>query len=174
MAAAPALAQPRVNQEPPQRGGQPKQDTPYIIIATFRSDTKQLGVEAADETRKRVASEHSAQELFVVTKHNINATLSASGYSPDSALSVNDIMELSKQLHGEYVLDATANKSGNGVRIDSRLMMRTANVTMTQPLPVANGKDAGDAAKALCFQRGAEIPVIHRRIHFPAERLRSQ
>jgi len=147
MAAAPALAQPRVNQEPPQRGGQPKQDTPYIIIATFRSDTKQLGVEAADETRKRVASEHSAQELFVVTKHNINATLSASGYSPDSALSVNDIMELSKQLHGEYVLDATANKSGNGVRIDSRLMMRTANVTMTQPLPVANGKDAGDAAK---------------------------
>jgi hypothetical protein len=31
--------------------------------------------------------------------------------------------------------------------------------------------DAGDAAEALCFQNGAEIPVIQGRIHFPAERL---
>src|SRR5689334_19571176 len=59
---APAFAQGRVaGQEPPQRGGQPKQDTPYIIIATFRSDNRQLGVDAADEVRKRVAGEHSAQ-----------------------------------------------------------------------------------------------------------------
>ena len=33
--------------------------------------------------------------------------------------------------------------------------------------------DAGDAAKALCFQAGAEIPVVQRRIHFAAERFRS-
>jgi hypothetical protein len=59
---------------------------PYILIATFRSDDRLLGVQAADEVRKRVASEHSAQELFVVTKHNINTTLEASGYRADSAL----------------------------------------------------------------------------------------
>jgi tetratricopeptide (TPR) repeat protein len=147
VAALPALAQPRVNQEPPQRGGQPKQDTPYIIVATFRSDTKQLGVETADETRKRISSEHNAQELFVVTKHNINATLSASGYSADSALSANDLMELSKQLHGEYVLDATVNKSGSGLKLEPRLMMKTGTTTLTQPLPIINGKDPGDVAK---------------------------
>ena len=145
--ATPALAQPRVNQEPPQRGGAPKQDTPYIVIATFRSDDRMLGVQAADEVRKRVSSEHNAQELFVVTKRNIEATLSASGYRPDSALSANDLYELSKQLHGEYILDAEVSKSGGGVRIVPRLMLRTGTTNLSQPLPVANGKDAGDAAK---------------------------
>jgi len=147
IAALPALAQPRPGQEPAQRGGQPKQDTPYIIVATFRGDNRELGVEAADEVRKRIASEHSAQELFVVTKHNINATLEASGYRADSALSPNDLMELSKQLHGEYVLDATVSKSGNAVLLEPRILLRTANNTMTQPLPLVNGKDPGDAAK---------------------------
>jgi predicted Zn-dependent protease len=145
--ATPALAQPRVNQEPPQRGGMPKQDTPYIVIATFRSDDRLLGVQAADEVRKRVASEHNAQELFVVTKRNIEATLSASGYRPDSALSASDLYELSKQLHGEYILDAETSRSGGGVRIVPRLMLRTGTTNLSQPLPVANGKDAGDAAK---------------------------
>lgn len=145
--ATPALAQPRVNQEPPQRGGAPRPETPYIVIATFRSDDRKLGVEAADEVRKRVSSEHSAQELFVVTKRNIEATLSASGYRPDSALSASDLYELSKQLHGEYILDAEATKSGGGVRITPRLMLKTGTTPLSQPLPVANGKDAGDAAK---------------------------
>ena len=145
--ATPGLAQPRVNQEPPQRGGAPKQDTPYIVIATFRSDDRKLGVDAADEVRKRVASEHSAQELFVVTKRNIEATLSASGYRPDSALSASDLYELSKQLHGEYILDAEASRTGGGVRIVPRLMLRTGTTNLSQPLPIANGKDPGDAAK---------------------------
>ena len=145
---APASGQTRPA-EPPQRGGQPKQDTPYILIATFRSNDRLLGVQAADEVRKRVASEHSAQELFVVTKHNINTTLEASGYRADSALNASDLMELSKQLHGEYVLDAMATKNGNAVRIEPKLMMRTGLVTLTQPLPTIDGKDAGDAAKGV-------------------------
>jgi len=147
---APAFAQGRsVGQEPPQRGGAPKQDTPYIIIATFRSDNRQLGVEAADEVRKRVADEHSAQELFVVTKHNINTTLEASGYRADSALNSSDLMELSKQLHGEYVLDAKVSKNGNAVVVEPRLMMKTGPNTFVQPLPNVNGKDPGDAAKTV-------------------------
>jgi tetratricopeptide (TPR) repeat protein len=135
--------------EPPQRGGQPKQDTPYILIATFRSDDRVLGVLAADEVRKRVASEHSAQELFVVTKHNINTTLEASGYRADSALNASDLMELSKQLHGEYVLDAKVSKVGSTIRVEPKLMLRTGQVTLTQPLPNIDGKDAGDAAKGV-------------------------
>ena len=145
---APASGQTRPA-EPPQRGGQPKQETPYILIATFRSDDRLLGVLAADEVRKRVASEHSAQELFVVTKHNINTTLEASGYRADSALNASDLMELSKQLHGEYVLDAKVSKSGTTVHIEPRLMLRTGVVTLTQPLPNVDGKDAGDAAKGV-------------------------
>ena len=145
---APASGQARPA-EPPQRGGQPKQDTPYILIATFRSDDRLLGVLAADEVRKRVASEHSAQELFVVTKHNINTTLEASGYRADSALNASDLMELSKQLHGEYVLDAKVSKMGATVRVEPKLMLRTGLVTLTQPLPNVDGKDAGDVAKGV-------------------------
>ena len=145
---APASGQTRPA-EPPQRGGQPKQDTPYILIATFRSDDRLLGVLAADEVRKRVASEHSAQELFVVTKHNINTTLEASGYRADSALNASDLMELSKQLHGEYVLDAKVSKSGGTVHIEPQAHASHRQVTLTQPLPNVDGKDAGDAAKGV-------------------------
>ena len=34
--------------------------------------------------------------------------------------------------------------------------------------------NAGNAAEALCFQHGAKIPVIHRRIHFTAESFRRE
>jgi len=145
---APASAQ-RGPVEPAQRGGQPKQETPYILVATFRSDDRKLGVDAADEVRKRLSNEHSAQELFVVLKRNINTTLEASGYRADSALNASDLMELSKQLHGTYVIDAKATKTPTGVRIEPRLMLRTGMNTLTQPLPAVDGKDAGDAAKGV-------------------------
>ena len=146
---APAMAQRNAGQEPPQRGGQPKQDTPYIIIATFRSDDRALGVQAADEVRKRVASEHNATELFVVTKHNINTTLEASGYRADSALNQSDLMELAKQLHGSYVLDAMVSKKGTGLHVEPKILLRTGQSTFAQPLPAIDGKDAGDVAKTV-------------------------
>ncbi len=132
-----------------QRGGPPSQDTPYILVAAFHSTDRQLGVQAADEVRKRIAGEHGAKELFVVPKTNINATLEASGYRPDSALNASDLMELAKQLHGEYVVDGTATKTPTGVRIDARVLSRTGTQTLAQPLPPSDGKDAGDAAKLL-------------------------
>jgi len=146
---APAMAQRNPGQEPAQRGGAPKQDTPYIIIATFHSDDRKLGVDAADEVRKRVASEHNAQELFVVTKHNINTTLEASGYRADSALNQSDLMELAKQLHGSYVLDAMVTKKGAGVHVEPKILLRTGQNTFSQPLPAVDGKDAGDIAKGV-------------------------
>jgi tetratricopeptide (TPR) repeat protein len=143
LASTPILAQ-----QPAQRGGPPGTDTPYILIATFHSPDQKLGVDAADEVRSRVQDEHTAKELYVIPKVNINNTLEASGYRPDSALNASDLMELSKQLHGEYVLDATATKLGkDSVRIESRLLTRAGNQTLAQPLPAINGKDAGDAAK---------------------------
>ena len=60
---------------PAQRGGPPNQDTPYILVATFQSADRKLGVEAADELRKRIQGEHSAKELYAMPKDNINGTL---------------------------------------------------------------------------------------------------
>ena len=135
--------------KPAQRGGPPGPDTPYLLITTFQSADRKLGVEAADEVRKRVQDEHGAKELYVVPKRSIDATLTASGYQADSALSASDLMELSKQLHGEYVLDGKASKSPSGVRFESRILLRTGTQTLAQPLPPADGKDAGDAAKGI-------------------------
>jgi tetratricopeptide (TPR) repeat protein len=151
LVAAPMSAQPRT-QQPAQRGGIPKQDTPYILVPVFQSNDRLLGVTTGDEIRSRFQSEHSAQELFVVTKQAINATLEASGYKADSALNASDLMELAKQLRGDYVIEGTVNKaagSKDAVRLETRLLTRSGQQTLTQPLPAIDGKDVGDAAKQI-------------------------
>ena len=108
LAAAPLVAQPA--QQPAQRGGPPNPDTPQILVAVLQSSDKALGVQAADEIRRRIQQEHSAKELYAVPKTSINNTLEASGYKADSALNASDLMELAKQVHGDYVLEG---KIGN-------------------------------------------------------------
>jgi tetratricopeptide (TPR) repeat protein len=144
----PVFAQAR-NQEPAQRGGPPGDKTPYILVTTFQSADRKLGVESANEMRHRLQSEHSAKELYVLPKAGIDNTLAASGYPADSALNAADLMELAKQLRGEYVVDGKVTKTGSGdaVRFDVRVLLKTAQQTLAQPLPPANGKDPGDAAK---------------------------
>ncbi|HEX4683012.1 MAG TPA: hypothetical protein VH277_09900, partial [Gemmatimonadaceae bacterium] len=135
--------------QPQQRGGPPGQDTPYILVTTFHSNDRQLGVQMGDEFRKRLQSEHSAKEMFVITQQNIKNTLEASGYRADSALSASDLMELSKTLRGDQVIDGSINKAGTGVHVDARLLMRSGQATVSQPLPKFDAKDVGDAASKL-------------------------
>jgi tetratricopeptide (TPR) repeat protein/TolB-like protein len=134
---------------PAQRGGQPLAETPYILVTAFHAPTKELAVEAADELRSRLQSEHSSRELFVITKSSVEATLKSSGYPVDSALGVADLMELARALHAEYVVDGSiANAAaGHSVQSASRVLIRTGTQTLAQPLPTVDGKDAGDAAK---------------------------
>ena len=151
LAASPLMAQGGggLGQAPAQRGGPPNNDTPYILITTFHSDDRKLGVDLAEDLRKRVSSEHSARELFVIQKKAIDGTLEASGYRPDSALSASDLMELAKQLRGEIVIDGTVNKAGAGLKLDTRILMKSGQATLAQPLPVTDAKDIGDASKQL-------------------------
>lgn len=132
---------------PPQRGGAPNPDTPQLLVAVFHSTDKLLGVEAADEVRKRIQSEHNARELYATPKATITATLIASGYPPDSALSATDLMVLARQVHADYVLQGTVEKGGAGMRLDAQLLTSTANQMLSQPLPRVEGKDVGDMAK---------------------------
>ena len=149
LAAAPLMAQGYRAQQVDQRGGPPNNDTPYILITTFHSDDRKLGVEMAEDLRKRVSQEHSAKELFVIQKRAIDGTLEASGYRPDSALSASDVMELAKQLRGEIVVDGTINKAGAGLKLDTRILIKSGQATLSQPLPVTDAKDVGDASKQL-------------------------
>lgn len=150
LVAAPLSAQPRT-QPPAQRGGPPKPETPYILIPVLQSNDRLLGVNAGDEIRSRFQGEHSAQELYVIPKNSINATLEASGYKADSALNASDLMELAKSLRGEYVLDGKINKTGTGnaVRLEAKILTKSGQQTLSQPLPPIDGKDVGDAAKQI-------------------------
>jgi tetratricopeptide (TPR) repeat protein len=145
---APVLfAQPNRGQQPAQRGGAPNADTPQILVGTFASTTPGLGVEVGDEVRSRIQGEHSAKDLYVVTKTNIDNALIASGYKPDSALNPSDMMELARITHGDYVLDGHVVKGGNVLHADTRLMLKIGQNTLSQPLPVVDGRDAGEVAK---------------------------
>jgi tetratricopeptide (TPR) repeat protein len=145
LTAVPLFAQPA--QQPAQRGGPPNPDTPQILVAVLQSSDRLLGVQAADEIRHRIQQEHSAKEFYAVPKTSINNTLEASGYKADSALNASDLMELAKQVHADYVLEGKVAKNGAGLQVDARILSRTGQQTLSQPLPSLTGKDAGDVAK---------------------------
>ncbi len=123
-------------------------DVPRILVATFQSTDQHAGVEAGDAVRQRVTQEVPQRELWVISKNDINNTLEASGYKPDSALSANDLKELAKLLRADEILDGTVTKTGNGIQVQPRLML-ARDVSLVQPLPPVQARDAGDAAKQI-------------------------
>lgn len=126
----------------------PGADVPRILVATFQSNDRNAGVEAGDAIRQRVTQEVPQRDLWVISKNDINNTLEASGYRPDSALSANDLKELAKLLRADEILDGTVTKTPNGLRVEPRLML-SRDVALVQPLPPVQARDAGDAAKQI-------------------------
>ena len=131
------------------RGQQPGQDTPRLLVATFRADNDpKLGVESADAIRTRVQQETPVRQLWVLSRNDINNYLTSSGYKADSALSLSDLKELAKLMRADEILDGKATKTANGVKVEANLILPT-DVSLQQPLPVVEAKNAGDAAKAI-------------------------
>jgi len=130
-----------------QRGQQPGQDTPRILIATFRSASDPaIGVQSAEAIRTRVQQENPVRQLWVLSRKDINTYLSSSGYKEDSTLSLTDLKELAKLMRADEILDGSATKTANGVRIDAKLIL-SKDLSLVQPLPPVEAKNAGDAAK---------------------------
>jgi tetratricopeptide (TPR) repeat protein len=133
--------------QPAQRGGPPNPDTPQLVVAVLASADRKLGVDAADEIRRRVQSEHSAKELYAIPKVSIDNTLKGSGFSTDSVLSSMDLMELAKEVHGDYVLEGTVARRATGLHADTRVLLQTGSKMVVQPLAPVDGKDIGDVAR---------------------------
>jgi tetratricopeptide (TPR) repeat protein len=137
--AAPAVAQNTRTVEPDAR----------ILVATFRSTDRGLGVAGADAIRARVAQEVPQKQLLVIRKEDINGTLQASGYAADSALSPSDMRELAKLMRADEILDGTVTKMPDGgVRVEARLLL-ARDVSLAQPLPPATARNVGDAARQI-------------------------
>src|SRR5918999_1146958 len=136
--AAPADAQTGRTVEPDAR----------ILVATFRSADRGLGVAGADAIRSRVSQEVPQKQLLVIRKEDINGTLAASGYAADSALSPSDMKELAKLMRADEILDGVVTKTPEGVRVDARLLL-ARDVALAQPLPPASARNVGDAARQI-------------------------
>jgi len=138
-AAAPATAQ---------SGQRTVEPDARILVATFRSTDRGLGVAGADAIRSRVSQEVPQKQLLVIRKEDINGTLAASGYAADSALSPSDMKELAKLMRADEILDGTVTKTPDGVRVDARLLL-ARDVSLAQPLPPATARNVGDAARQI-------------------------
>jgi tetratricopeptide (TPR) repeat protein len=119
-----------------------------ILVATFLSEDRGLGVQGADAIRARVQQEVPVRQLHVLEKKIINETLEASGYRPDSALSPSDLRELAKLLRADEILDGRVVRTAEGVRVEARLLL-ARDAALAQPLPVAEARNVGDAARAI-------------------------
>lgn len=120
-----------------------------VLVATFRSADRALGVQGADAVRARVQQEVPVRQLLVIKKENINETLEASGYRPDSALSANDTRELARLMRADEIIDGTVYKTADGgVRVEARLAL-ARDISLAQPLPPAVARNVGDAARQI-------------------------
>lgn len=132
---------------PAQRGGTPNANTPQLVVSILASADPTLGVGSADAIQRRIQSEHSATDLYVVPRPRIEQTLRSSGYNPDSVLGTADLMELVRQLRGDYALAGTVERTSSGVRTSVRLLTQTGAQIIAEPLAPIDGRDFGDIAK---------------------------
>lgn len=133
------------------RTQQPGPDTPRLLVGTFRAATDadaKLGVEAAEALRTRVQQENPVRTLWVLSRADINNYLTQSGYKADSALSIADLQQLAKLMRADEIVDGVISRNAAGVHVEPRLVL-ARDVSLVQPLPAVDAKNAGDAARSI-------------------------
>lgn len=133
--------------------GVPNPDTPKLLVPTFRvgpnTSDRGLGVQGADAIRNRVSQEFTIKQLVAIPKDQVNETLKASGYNPDSALSPTDIKELAKLMRADEIIDGEVEKLADGsLKITARMLL-SRDVSLSQPLGTVTARSLGDAAKPI-------------------------
>ena len=78
-------AQSTANTQRPLRPGQTR--GPAFMVPVFRSAERGLGVQVADVIRDRLMSDNLMTSMWVISKKDLGANLSLSGYSESEALS---------------------------------------------------------------------------------------
>ena len=120
--AALAGAQPRM-----QRG--PNPDAPKLMVSACHVDDKALALQCADRIRTQIEGDVSFRSLLVMSKSDVENTLSASGYDPAVALAGPDAIALAKQLKADMFIDATVEKGGAGLKVTAWAVLgRDANM----------------------------------------------
>ena len=126
----------------------PPAPIPRVMVATFQSADKDLGLKAAEEVRNRITRDVDARRLVVIPKVDINKTLEASGYSTTEALQPNDAKALASLLRADEYIEGVAIKTPAGVKVEARLVL-TRDQNIGQPLPVTEAANIGQAAATI-------------------------
>lgn len=108
-----------------------------LMVTTFQSGDRVLGLSAADALRTRLARDANPRDLYVVPKVDINNTLQSSGYAVDEALLPNDAKALAGLVRAEEYVDGVVTRTPTGVHVEARLVVARDN-TVTQKLPAAD------------------------------------
>ena len=119
---------------------------PHLMVTTFSAPEAGLGVQAAEAVRSRIANDMDKGKLLVISKKDIDATLTASGYSTTESLASNDARALAVLLRADEYMEGTATKTPTGVKVDARLVLARDN-TIQQPLPPAEAARLDQAAQ---------------------------
>jgi tetratricopeptide (TPR) repeat protein len=121
---------------------------PHLMVTTFSAPEPGLGVQAAEAVRSRISNDMDNKKLLVIPKKDIEATLTASGYSTTESLASNDARALAVLLRADEYMEGTATKTPSGVKVDARLVLARDN-TIQQPLPSATAANLGSAAQQI-------------------------
>ena len=137
-------AQSTGNTQRPLRPGQTR--GPAFMVPVFRSAERGLGVQVADVIRDRLMSDNLMTSMWVISKKDLGANLSLSGYSETEALSTSDLKQLAQFIRADEYVDGVVSKNGDGEITLSATLNLPRGEGMEQPLTVASGAKPGDIA----------------------------
>ena len=137
-------AQSSANTQRPLRPGQTR--GPAFMVPVFRSAERGLGVQVADVIRDRLMSDNLMTSMWVISKKDLGANLSLSGYSESEALSTSDLKQLAQFIRADEYVDGVVTKNGDGNITLSATLNLPRGEGMEQPLTVASGAKPGDIA----------------------------
>jgi tetratricopeptide (TPR) repeat protein len=128
----------------------PNPNAPMLVVVTFKSADKKVGVDFAESVRDRITGDISYRDLQVQSKANIDATLQASGYDMTAALTPGDANLLAKQLRADEYIEGTIDKAASGPGFTATAwMVLTFDQNQIQPLGTFDGKDQGNVASQI-------------------------
>lgn len=123
-------------------------DVPRIMVPTFTSNEQGLGAKLADELRERLKADVPIRQLWTIPSTDIKNALVSSGFPPDQPLNPADLKELAKIIRADEVVTGRITRTPNGVHVVARYGL-ARDLALSQPLPVIDRKNEGDAARAL-------------------------
>ena len=126
----------------------PPEPVPRVMVTTFQSADKEVGVKAAEELRNRLSRDVDARKVFVIPKVDISKTLEASGYPTTEALQPNDAKALASLLRADEYIDGVVTKTPAGFKVEARLIL-ARDQNLGQPLPAVEVGKVEQAAAAI-------------------------